>query len=95
MFSNVRSDRQDPEAVMIVNKLDNANREMYLFKLLEASNDSIRLSVVECLNCVPLNNLQGEEVTFLIDMLAKIDNLTVGKTEQVKLEHSGCFSLSI
>lgn len=67
-----------------VSKALNENqRESYLFECLEVPNDDVKLSVVECLNKVPMNELETDEIGHLVRMLGSYKNLGAGRTEEV------------
>jgi len=63
--------------------LNDAGRETALFNCLEVPNDDVRLAVVECLNNVPLSELDNEEISTFIRLLSSCKNIGAGKTELV------------
>eukprot|EP00753_Platysulcus_tardus_P012915 PLAT3572.5.p1 GENE.PLAT3572.5~~PLAT3572.5.p1 ORF type:complete len:1921 (+),score=1267.62 PLAT3572.5:60-5822(+) len=71
------------EAHSVVVKLDEHNRETFLFACLSVPSDRVQLAVVHCLLCVPLEELDNDEVTHLVDMLNQTTNIAVGETEKV------------
>lgn len=67
----------------ISNQLNTDNREQYLFNCLKVPSDDVRLSVVMCLNNVPLSELEIDEISYLIKVLGSCKNIGAGKTELV------------
>jgi hypothetical protein len=43
-------------------RLNDCNREAALFECLEVPNDEVKLAVVECLNNVPLEEFDNDEI---------------------------------
>ena len=54
---------------------------------LEAPDDDLKVLVMECLEEVPIDNLQTQEVANIVSIIADCDNLTVGRTEEI-LSHT-------
>ena len=50
---------------------------------LEAPDDDLKVMVMECLQEVPINNLQAAEVANIVAIVSDCDNLTVGRTEEI------------
>eukprot|EP00300_Choanocystis_sp_HF-7_P018139 c19952_g1_i1.p1 GENE.c19952_g1_i1~~c19952_g1_i1.p1 ORF type:complete len:1707 (+),score=304.72 c19952_g1_i1:244-5364(+) len=71
------------EAKKLCDRLDKADREEKLFALLEVPDDEVKVAVIRCLQQVPLDNYQENEVNYLIEMLASAENLTVGRIEEI------------
>lgn len=67
----------------ISNALNNNNREEHLFHCLEIPNDDVKLAVVRCLDKVPLDEIDMEEIGYIVRVLADCKNLGVGRTEEV------------
>ena len=63
--------------------MNDANREVALFNCLEIPNDDVKLTVVECLNNVPLSEFEQEEIGSIIRVLSTYKNIGAGKTEFV------------
>jgi hypothetical protein len=63
--------------------LNDTNRENALFNCLEVPNDEVKLAVVECLNNVPLSELDNEEISTIIRLIGSCKNIGAGKTELV------------
>ena len=58
-----------------------------LFLALEAPDDDLKMLVMDCLLEVPIDNLQAQEVSNIVSIVADCDNLTVGRTEEI-LSHA-------
>jgi hypothetical protein len=54
-----------------------------LFQALEAPDDDLKVIIMECLEEVPINNLQAAEVANIVSIVADCDNLTVGRMEEI------------
>ena len=78
-----KANQGDLDAIEVSNKLDAAGREQVLFQALEAPDDDLKVLVMECLEEVPINNLQAPEVANIVAIVADCDNLTVGRTEEI------------
>ena len=59
------------------------SRVQVLFQALEAPDDDLKVLVMECLEEVPIDNLQAAEVANIVAIVADCDNLTVGRTEEI------------
>lgn len=67
-----------------ISKTLNANhREDLLFNCLEIPNDSVKLAVVQCLDKVPVDEIDIEETGHIVRILGSYKNLGVGRTEEV------------
>ena len=58
-------------------------REDHLFNALDIPNDDVKLAVVSCLNRVPLEDLDTEEIGHVVRTIGTYKNLGVGRTEEV------------
>jgi len=58
-------------------------REDHLFNALDIPNDDVKLAVVQCLNRVPLEDLDTEEIGHVVRTIGTYKNLGVGRTEEV------------
>eukprot|EP00300_Choanocystis_sp_HF-7_P041364 c8073_g1_i1.p1 GENE.c8073_g1_i1~~c8073_g1_i1.p1 ORF type:complete len:1809 (-),score=303.36 c8073_g1_i1:50-5449(-) len=77
---------QDPatkSAKSLSDRLDKAGRESKLFRILSNPRDDVKFAVVRCLQAIPLGNFQPSEVEYLVNLVSRADNLTVGRTEQL------------
>ena len=63
--------------------LNDVSREAALFNCLEVPNDEVRLAVVECLNSVPLDEFDNEEIGTILRIVGQCKNIGAGKTELV------------
>jgi len=49
--------------------LNDANREMALFRCIEIPNDEVKLAVVSCLYYVPIDEIDAEEIDQLLKLM--------------------------
>lgn len=63
--------------------MDEKEREQALFNCLRVPNDDVKIAVVSCLYYVPISQLTRHEFQEMIDILRKIQNVGVGRTEIV------------
>ncbi|CDW89777.1 UNKNOWN [Stylonychia lemnae] len=78
----------------VIQSLNDVGRETALFNCLEVSNDYIELAVVECLNNVPLSELDNGEIATAIRLLGSFKiyrgkNFRLKYGEQAKSEAIG------
>lgn len=66
----------------VCTRLNGADREEALFRVLVIPNDDVRLAVVHCLYYVPINEIDGGEIDKLLKMMSP-QNVGAGKTELV------------
>ena len=78
----------DPDAIEVSDKLDAAGREQVLFMALEANDYDLKVLVMECLQEVPIDNLQAEEVANIVNIVGNCDNLTVGRAGRNPRPHA-------
>lgn len=69
---------------VIAGVLNQKEREKYLFATLAVPSDLVRLSVVQCLSTVPIDELDAGEVSQLVSLLSNVSNVSVGRTEEVR-----------
>jgi hypothetical protein len=72
-----------PIALQVSQKMDEAEREKYLFDCILCPSDKVRLAVVDCLYHVPLSQLDEDETSKLVNMLNEQTNISAGETEVV------------
>jgi hypothetical protein len=86
-FSNKLMETTIPEISELCTSISttlNANdREELLFNCLEVQNDSVRLAVVQCLDKIPVEEIDIEETGHIVRILESYKNLGVGRTEEV------------
>ena len=58
-----------------------------LFAALEVPDDDLKVLVMECLEEMPLDNLQAPEVANIVSIVADCENLSLGRTEEI-LRHA-------
>jgi uncharacterized protein Smg (DUF494 family) len=58
--------------------LNTQQREMILFSLLECPSDEVRVAVMDCIRHVDTNQLETEEIGFLVKLLADSRNIGAG-----------------
>jgi hypothetical protein len=63
--------------------MNRSKREDHLFYALEIPRDEVKLAVVKCLNKVPLDDLETEEIGHVVRTIGGYKNLGVGRTEEV------------
>mmetsp|Transcript_12897 Transcript_12897/g.16573 ORF Transcript_12897/g.16573 Transcript_12897/m.16573 type:complete len:81 (-) Transcript_12897:3575-3817(-) len=54
----------------VCSRLNAADREDALFKVLVVPNDDVRLAVVNCLYWVPIDEIDGSEIDKLLKMMS-------------------------
>ena len=72
-----------PTALQVSQKMNEADREKYLFDCILCPSDKVRLAVVDCLYHVPLSQLDEDETSKLVNMLNEQTNISAGETEVV------------
>ena len=65
---------------LVTVKLNEAEREDALFKVLDVPRDEVRLEVVKCLFTVPLTEFDQNEISQLIELM-QTQNIGAGNTE--------------
>ena len=72
-----------PTCAEVASALNDHQREKYLFASLAVPSDIVRLAAVQCLLNVPLDELDADEIAHLMNMLADVTDVSVGRTEEV------------
>ena len=75
MYSKYFADISD-----VLNKND---REKYLFQCFSIPNDEIKLALVNCVLHVPLEQLDIEEINYLMTSIRESKNIGAGKAEEI------------
>ena len=70
-------------ALTVSQRMNEGNREKYLFDCILCPSDKVRLAVVDCLYHVPLSQLDEDETSKLVNMLNEQTNISAGETEVV------------
>jgi len=73
----------DKDAFMTCRKLNDADRDGILFNLLQVPDDTVKLAAVTTLSLVPLDEFSSSEVAAIVKMVADIDDVSAGRTEEI------------
>lgn len=66
----------------VAQRLNEAGREMALFRCIDIPDDDVKLTVVNCLFYVPISQIDAEEIDQLLKLMQP-QNIGAGKTELV------------
>lgn len=64
--------------------MNKCNREQILFDSLKYKNDDVKLAICLCLDTVPVDEIDSEELTLLLKVLETYKVIGTGKTEEVR-----------
>ena len=70
-------------ALQVSQRMNENDRETFLFDCILCPSDKVRLAVVDCLYHVPLSQLDEDETSKLVNMLNEQTNISAGETEVV------------
>jgi hypothetical protein len=84
-FFTAIASQQDPHplCVEVSMNLNSEQRETILFRLLEIPSDDVKHAVMNCIKRVNLEELETEEIGFLVMLIADNKDLGAGKTEEL------------
>eukprot|EP00746_Dinoflagellata_sp_MGD_P070651 gnl/MRDRNA2_/MRDRNA2_28897_c0_seq1.p1 gnl/MRDRNA2_/MRDRNA2_28897_c0~~gnl/MRDRNA2_/MRDRNA2_28897_c0_seq1.p1 ORF type:complete len:1753 (+),score=324.55 gnl/MRDRNA2_/MRDRNA2_28897_c0_seq1:228-5486(+) len=74
---------EDPQCTLVSETLNDQGRETALFTLLDVPSDDVKVAVMKCIEKVQLNQLDSEEIGFLIKLLNDSKNIGAGRTEEL------------
>lgn len=73
----------EPLCAEVSSNLNQEQRETILFRLLEIPSDEVKHAVMDCIKRVNLEELETEEIGFLVRLIADNKDLGAGKTEEL------------
>lgn len=88
-------DGKRQEAMRVTDMFDEEGRDRILFALLNNTDDMLRISGMQCLSLVPMNNLQPEEVEELVSFVHKVHGthqVYVGRNEEQMVHAFNAFA---
>jgi len=74
---------KDSTCDVVNTHLNQAGREQELLKLLVVPSDDVKFAVMRTISAVQLDQLDAEELEFLIKILADTRNIAAGRTEEI------------
>ena len=70
-------------ALQTSEKMDERNRDLLIFGCLECPSDDVRKIAMNCLICVPEDQLGQDEILILVETLKSMRNISAGESEAV------------
>lgn len=64
--------------------LNTNNRETILFNCLNIPSDDVKIAIAKCLSYVKIDEIEADELTYMIRLISEYKNLGAGRTEEVK-----------
>eukprot|EP00746_Dinoflagellata_sp_MGD_P068904 gnl/MRDRNA2_/MRDRNA2_28286_c0_seq1.p1 gnl/MRDRNA2_/MRDRNA2_28286_c0~~gnl/MRDRNA2_/MRDRNA2_28286_c0_seq1.p1 ORF type:complete len:1337 (+),score=272.29 gnl/MRDRNA2_/MRDRNA2_28286_c0_seq1:487-4011(+) len=77
------AETEDPLCKIVSETLNDQGRETALFTLLDVPSDDVKTAVMKCIEKVQLDQLESEEIGFLLKLMSDSKNIGAGKTEEL------------